>query len=596
MSTINLGPNGGIPPTEEQKENIRTALSVPALDANGNLTLGTATGDMDTAVYDGQNPSEDSFWVQNMKQIGWRKADGITRGAYCYYWQNHDADGNGELIVSSPGGYAIIGTMRVQFGNNASWRDTQYLQLVSGASTVTDTLRASKALMFRSSTWDAIGGHADAASIGMQAVPLNDDGERVLRIYDGAECYGEPTTSGSTAENTGDLKGTLISELHVDGEWNNGIAPTYQTLTAVANVFTQVCSKYRTIQVAKLTLGDTNTIALSGAVEGMRGVVYVTQPAAGSKTLALPDTSAIPSTWSEGLADLSTTGLSVTRLEWEFDGQFIYWTSAKDLRIPMLAESTAFFTRASISDDTQKNAINTFVSTLKGASLWEKFYAIYPFVGGNSTAHSKNLIADEYNITDSGSWATGGVTHDADGITGVVASSGYGDTNFNFAAESNRDDASIYVYCKTHAPTATAYLFAAKSMLGSDYTYFGMYCSNGGTGNHLLGVYGPHNKGAGPGANTDVGLDAHLVIQRSGENSWQGIVDSDWRSQTNAALFTPIEDDLFLLARNNDGSASGYSNANLAMAAIGQALTESQWAIFRAAVDVYQAALSRANA
>ncbi|MCA0447630.1 MAG: hypothetical protein LCH54_15520 [Bacteroidetes bacterium] len=38
------------------------------------------------------------------------------------------------------------------------------------------------------------------------------------------------------------------------------------------------------------------------------------------------------------------------------------------------------------------NALNQLVLDLKTNSLWTAFYALHPIIGGNSTAHSKNLI------------------------------------------------------------------------------------------------------------------------------------------------------------------------------------------------------------
>lgn len=55
------------------------------------------------------------------------------------------------------------------------------------------------------------------------------------------------------------------------------------------------------------------------------------------------------------------------------------------------ADAQAFITATGITDNTQKNAINTLVVDLKGYSIWTKFKAIYPFVGGTATTHKWNL-------------------------------------------------------------------------------------------------------------------------------------------------------------------------------------------------------------
>ena len=80
--------------------------------------------------------------------------------------------------------------------------------------------------------------------------------------------------------------------------------------------------------------------------------------------------------------------------------------------------ATDFIIRAGITDNTQKNAIITLVSNLVSAGLWGKMLALYPYVGGTAGSHAVNLVNSLYTI----SW-TGGVTHDANGITCLLYTS-----------------------------------------------------------------------------------------------------------------------------------------------------------------------------
>ena len=54
-------------------------------------------------------------------------------------------------------------------------------------------------------------------------------------------------------------------------------------------------------------------------------------------------------------------------------------------------DAQAFITAAGITDTTQKTAINTLVTNLKGYGIWTKMKAIYPMVGGTAAAHKFNL-------------------------------------------------------------------------------------------------------------------------------------------------------------------------------------------------------------
>ena len=55
------------------------------------------------------------------------------------------------------------------------------------------------------------------------------------------------------------------------------------------------------------------------------------------------------------------------------------------------AEAQKFIDSAGITDSAQRQAINTFVVQLKDSSLWSKFMAIYPMVGGTAATTKWNL-------------------------------------------------------------------------------------------------------------------------------------------------------------------------------------------------------------
>jgi hypothetical protein len=122
--------------------------------------------------------------------------------------------------------------------------------------------------------------------------------------------------------------------------------------------------------------------------------------------------------------------------------------------------TSAFITAAGITDPTQINAINYLTESLKGINtnqnpsgvdFFSGCYAIYPFVGGAASPHRYNLrnVAD-FLIT----WA-GGITHNANGITGNGINS-YGDTLFSPLNNSlPLDDAGIAVYSRITSNVGT---------------------------------------------------------------------------------------------------------------------------------------------
>ena len=79
-------------------------------------------------------------------------------------------------------------------------------------------------------------------------------------------------------------------------------------------------------------------------------------------------------------------------------------------------DAQAFITAAAITDPTQQAAINTLVLDLKGYSIWSKFKAIYPIVGGTASSHKYNLkdprdLDAAFRLTFATGW-----THSANGM------------------------------------------------------------------------------------------------------------------------------------------------------------------------------------
>jgi hypothetical protein len=104
------------------------------------------------------------------------------------------------------------------------------------------------------------------------------------------------------------------------------------------------------------------------------------------------------------------------------------------------ADATAFFTAASITDTTQKNAVNTLVLSLKSANIWTKMKALYPVVGGSASSHAVNLKQPgTYNLTFATGW-----THSNTGMTPNGAA--YADTGLIPSSVLSINSASLGYY------------------------------------------------------------------------------------------------------------------------------------------------------
>jgi hypothetical protein len=100
----------------------------------------------------------------------------------------------------------------------------------------------------------------------------------------------------------------------------------------------------------------------------------------------------------------------------------------------------SFISASGISDLTQVSAINTLYTDLvsaniTGTSLWDKIQVLYPFVGGNATAHAVNFKnATQYPLT-----FTGSIVHSTNGVSGTPSANASYSTTYDMSLLSPSD-------------------------------------------------------------------------------------------------------------------------------------------------------------
>ncbi|MEO5915554.1 MAG: hypothetical protein ABIS50_15075 [Luteolibacter sp.] len=545
------------------------ANKVLQFDANGDLTLGAFAND-GVAGNPGGN-----IWIPNMRKIGWLRNDGTT-GVELYDWQTHDGNG-GELILNLVNRMAIIGKGEIQFGNNASVRNGQWLGMVAGAATVTDTLRQSKAIGFLTGTWT--GGVDTGNGLFMQAVPLDTSGTNAaLRIVlNGTmdEGFGSPT--GGVAS------GTTGAEFTTTGLWHLGTNPAFSGLTDGATI-TWTVDKHYNEQHASVTLGGNRTLAFSGLLTGMRGTMTVTQDGTGSRTLALPGNSKVAGT-GNGLITLSSSAASVDVLNWFFDGTYMYWSVASSFTGALDADAQTFITAHGALTAGEQAAISNFVVGTKADGTWTKVREAWIFKGTTGTQQGRGLkrvcdltwhgtptYSNQYGVTGNGT--------DAYADTGSLTPASYG----------SNSDQSIYIYNRTGSVINDSNFINSStgsvgySLLASKYTgtnYLSAAVNYSGSGEAQFIALSPDFKG-------------HIMTTSS--DSTHQILRHNATTQT--ATITPTgraTQPFFILCGNYNGSAYGYSDANLGIAMVGTAFDSTDWSNWKARVDTLMAAFSRAN-
>lgn len=248
-------------------------------------------------------------------------------------------------------------------------------------------------------------------------------------------------------------------------------------------------------------------------------------------------------------------------------------------------DAQAFLTAAGIVDATITSAINNLVIGLKGASLWAKMKAIYPFVGGTADSHKYNLIDPRdldaaFRITFSG-----GLVHDANGVTpnGI---NGYGDThlNPNVHIPINSYSHSSYINNIPIARQGVDIGVAGASWL----TTLIVKWADSNTYIDINNQDGANIRLIAP-AGSDTG---YFLGTRIASNDLRGYLNGvQIGSTATGGSFAIPNANIFLFAYN--GVTRYYSNNSSQFVHIGEGLTESEAISLSTTVNTFQTALSR---
>jgi hypothetical protein len=247
------------------------------------------------------------------------------------------------------------------------------------------------------------------------------------------------------------------------------------------------------------------------------------------------------------------------------------------------SDAQAFITAAAITDVTQQGAINTLVLALKGYSIWTKFKAIYPIVGGTASQHKFNLkdprdLDAAFRLT-----FASGVTHSS---TGMVSNgtSGFANTYFNpTTGFTVNDDVHLSFYSRTNLNTSQVEIGSAIATYGP---YLLLEIRTSGTTYFIINESAVYTNGA------DTDSRAFYIGTKNGTTT-KGYRNSvNIATRTIGALTRP-NFNIYLLCFNANNVASLYSTKQCAFASIGDGLTPTEAANFYTAVQAYQTTLSR---
>jgi hypothetical protein len=247
------------------------------------------------------------------------------------------------------------------------------------------------------------------------------------------------------------------------------------------------------------------------------------------------------------------------------------------------ADAAAFFTAYSITDTTEKDALNAFVLALKtgpinASNLWTDVFsggAVYPISPTSLAAAAGNLMnPGTFDIT----WVNT-PTHATTGVT-TNGSSQYGRTGWVSSTHGTANNLSLSVYLKTNNAVTSSLIGARVStsqtilLVPRNATNDFIFDSyNQSTGRVI--VTNTDSSGLSTGTRRSA-IDAEVY---SGSTSL-GTGATGGGTQPNI--------EAYLMARNDAGSPSILSGNELRIAAIGKGMTTAQVQDWFSAVNTYQ--------
>ena len=255
--------------------------------------------------------------------------------------------------------------------------------------------------------------------------------------------------------------------------------------------------------------------------------------------------------------------------------QWTFGTSGFD------SDAQAFFVATGITDPTQQSAINSLVVSLKNNSIWSKFIAIYPMVGGTSTTCKFNLInpADTnaaFRLNFVGGW-----TFSATGAT-PNGTNAYADTFIVPSTALLQNDVSMGLYSGTDITSATV-------AMGSNFNntnFLRIYPRHPGN----LFFFDMNDSSVGALTNTDG--RGFLFGSRLLSNQKKGSIRGTITAAT-ANSNAPNSFSIYLGSQNFGGVASLFSTYQHRFSFVGRGFTDAESANFYTAVQTFQTTLGR---
>ena len=253
---------------------------------------------------------------------------------------------------------------------------------------------------------------------------------------------------------------------------------------------------------------------------------------------------------------------------------------------PRVDDALSFITAANITEPTQKTAINTLVSDLKGLKLWSKFLAIYPMIGGTADTHKFNLknpanTDAAYTLSFSGSWS-----HTSNGAI-PNGGNAFADTFIQPSnSELGQNDICISYYVRNATNNGSLFSVLENNNNGIKFEL------RPTIGEGAYQCLNNNESGTADGNATKTGL---LLMSRIASNEYKrygrGVLDFTYTATSNTRL-TGYNINMGCKYQT-PSSRSEYTAAGCSFASIGKGLNAAEVAALNNIVQFYQTTLGR---
>lgn len=249
------------------------------------------------------------------------------------------------------------------------------------------------------------------------------------------------------------------------------------------------------------------------------------------------------------------------------------------------ADAYAFIVATGITDQTIQDATNEMVLELKAHSLWAKMHVICPMVGGTAATHKYNLknpldTNAAFRLSFVGSW-----THGATGATpnGINA---YANTFYTPSVNGAVASQHMSYYSRSNATGAYIEMGVAGSALSAGEGQLFIAPNLSGTAYKAVNT-------SGNTAATGVNAAAYFVASRTDSTFYRLHRNGVQLYNDSAGANSVSNKTIYIGARNNNGTANGFSARECGFATIGEGLTAAEAVTLNTIVQSFLTTIGR---